>query len=123
MDAAVAEAFSTVQAARDALGSDDPRWATTKQFLGDCMQRLRQPDLGSKPRLPARRRDFVGTQATDARRLPREAAFTAMEALLAIAWPSLNNADRQARKRQRQLVALDACAGRSSASSSRMHIT
>ena len=68
---------------------------TTVQFLGECVQRLRQPNLGSKPRLPARRRDFVGTQAMDARRLPREAAFTAMEALLAVAWPSLNAANRR----------------------------
>ena len=99
---AVVQALEAARIRRNELMPEDPRRATTEQFLADCMQRLSQTDIGQRPRLPARRRNFVGEKSTDARRSSREAAYTAMEALLAAAWPPINNADKQLRKRQKQ---------------------
>lgn len=94
--------LDAVRTARDALDPDDPRRSTMEQFLTECTKLLSSDDrIARRPRLPAQRRDFVGTKAAP-RADSREAAYTAMEALLSAAWPTMSTSERQARKRQKQ---------------------
>jgi len=102
----VARALAAVRTARDALQPDDPRRVAVQDFLVECTRRHSQPDaLGDRPQMPARRREFVGRVASDPRWDSREAAYSAMEALIEAGWPPLTNAEQLARARKRRKVA------------------
>ena len=56
----VVHAFVTCGVKRDALEPDDPRRMTIDQFLVECAKRLAEGN--TRPRMPAQRRDFVGSK-------------------------------------------------------------
>ena len=102
LSTAVVRALKEAENRRDELGTNDPKRAIMQDFLAECTRRLPQPDLGERPKLPDKRRDFVGRSESDDRRPSRDAAYTAMEKLTEAAWPTKSNAEKQVRKRQKQ---------------------
>ena len=99
---ALARALKEAETKRDELGTNDPMRAIMEEFLAECTRRLSQPNLGERPKLPDRRRGFVGRSESDVRRPSRDAAYTAIEKLIEAAWPTMSNTDKQLRKRQKQ---------------------
>ena len=87
-DAALAAAFQHAEERQDELAINDMKRATMEHFLADCRSRLSQPNTGEKIQLPSQRRNFVGNSPADVRRPAREAAYTAMEDLVAAMWPA-----------------------------------
>ena len=95
------QALARARAAFDALEQGDPKRVAMRNWLLEFERRRQQLDGGTRLQLPDKRRDFIGERHADPKRPAREAAYAAMETLLAVAWPA-SNAERQVRKRQKQ---------------------
>ena len=90
------------RAAFGALEQGDPKRIAMRDWILEFERRRQQPDGGTRLQLPDKRRDFIGRGHADPMRPARLAAYAAMEALLAVAWPPSSNAEKQLRKRQKQ---------------------
>ena len=108
LSAAVLRALKEAEARRDELWENDPKRAVMEQFLMECTPRLSKPDVGERPRLPDQRRGFVAKSESDLRRPSRKAAYTAMEALVAAAWPRMSVAERQEALRKQHRLRYEA---------------
>ena len=96
------EAFARARAAFDALEQGDTKRIAMRDWLREFERRRQQPNGGTRLVLPDKRSRFIGTSHADPMRPARVAAYAAMEALVAVAWPPSSNAEKQLRKRQKQ---------------------
>ena len=87
--------------ALQALAFDDPLRPVMAALLATIRTRMGQADRGRRPAAPDRARFLNKLAPSHPLRPAREAAFTAMDNLLAIAWLPATSTERSQKKRNR----------------------
>lgn len=101
----VAAALDHARTVCDALGVLDALHSKMHKFVQMVTLQLQQTDGGAPVELPNRKDYLNKLDKQSSKRPARQRAFDAMDAVLAVGWPSLpamTNAEKQVRKRQKQ---------------------